>query len=103
MKYIPETTNHKKIWQTIMTLVVLFLAVYLILPQITAIENSWHVLANMLLWAVGLAFLAQALSYLGSGYLLKKTLEITHQVVSLIKCTLIVLGAASISLVAGVQ
>lgn len=101
MTNISERTKKKKTWQSIATLVVIGLAVYLILPQITAIENSWQVLINMHLWAVGLAFLAQASSYLGSGYLLKKTLEITGRSVSIFRSTLIVLGAASIALVAG--
>ena len=96
-----DSSKKKKIWRNAATLIVLGLAVYLILPQITALSNSWQVLLKMYLWAVGLSFFAQVMSYLGSGYLLKRTLEITGQVVSLIRGTLIVLGAASIALVAG--
>jgi uncharacterized protein (TIRG00374 family) len=55
----------------------------------------------MSLWVVGVAFIAQVLSYLGSGYLLQETLAIEHQAISLMRSTLIVLGAASISMVAG--
>ncbi len=99
MQDIVTTTNKKKIWRNIATLVVIGLALYLILPQINALSNSWQVLIKMQLWAVGLAFLAQGISYLGSGYLLKRTLEISGQVVLLIRCVLIVLGAASIALV----
>jgi uncharacterized protein (TIRG00374 family) len=91
----------KKIIQNIATLVIFGVGIYLILPQITTLENSWQVLLKMLPYAVTLAFLAQVLSYLGSGYLLKKTLEISHQIVALSRSTLIVMGAASVSLVAG--
>ncbi len=101
LKNLFGSTLKKKIWQNIGTLVVFGVAVYLILPQIATLTNSWQVLLKMFLWAVGLAFLAQVLSYLGSGYLLQKTLAITHQVVSLSRSTLMVLGAASIALVAG--
>jgi hypothetical protein len=98
---IVTTTNRKKIWRNIATLVVIGLALYLILPQINALSNSWQVLIKLKLWAVGLAFLAQGMSYLGSGYLLKRTLEISGPVVSMFRSVLIILGTASIVLVTG--
>lgn len=55
----------------------------------------------MALWAVGLAFIAQFLSYLGSDFLLQSILGIAHQEVSLWLSTLIVLGSTSIGMVAG--
>lgn len=55
----------------------------------------------MSLWLVGLAFLAQVLSYLGSGYMLQSILAIAHQKVSLWLGTLIVLGSYSVGMVAG--
>ncbi len=76
-------------------------AVYFILPQITELESSWYVLQSMALWAVGLAFAFQVLSYLGSGYLLKTILEIAHERLSLGLNTLIILGSYSIGMVAG--
>jgi len=93
------TQNHA--WQKIGYLVVLGIALYLILPQITALQNSWQMLTSMALWAVGLAFIAQVLSYLGSGFLLQSILAIAHQKVSLCLNTLIVLGSYSIGMVAG--
>jgi uncharacterized protein (TIRG00374 family) len=88
-------------WQKIGLLAVLGLVVHLILPQITSLENSLQVLKTMILWAVGLACIAQVLSYLGSGYLLQSILAITRQRASLWGSTLMVLGAASIGMVAG--
>jgi uncharacterized protein (TIRG00374 family) len=55
----------------------------------------------MALWAVVLAFIAQVLSYLGSGFMLQSILAIAHQKVSLWLNTLIVLGSYSIGMVAG--
>lgn len=101
MQDVADSAQKKKIWRNAATLVVLGLALYLILPQIKALSNSWQVLIKMHLWAVSLAFFAQVLSYGGSGYLLKRTLEISGQAVSLLRSMLIVLGAASIALVAG--
>ena len=80
---------------------ILGVAVYLMLPQIAALENSWQVLTSMALWAVGLAFIAQFLSYLGSGFMLQSILAIAHQKVSLWLNTLIILGSFSIGMVAG--
>ncbi|MFZ0535013.1 MAG: hypothetical protein WAM09_17730 [Anaerolineales bacterium] len=71
------TQNHA--WQKIGYLVVFGIALYLILPQITALQNSWQVLTSMAFWVVGLAFIAQILSYLGSGFLLQSILAIAHQ------------------------
>ena len=85
----------------LLSLIVLGLAVHLLLPQITSLEHSWKVLTTLIPWAVGLAFAMQALSYTGSGYLLKTILRLTHQAVSLFRGTLIVLGAASVGMVAG--
>lgn len=82
-------------------LALLGIAVHLILPQITALENSWHVLQTLIPWAVGLAFFSQVCSYLGSGYMLQTLLGLAHQYVRLLRSTLIVLGAASIGMVAG--
>lgn len=91
----------KQAWRRIWTLAALGTAVYLILPQITALESSWKVLTSMVLWAVVLASVAQVLSYLGSGFLLQSILTIAHQKVSLWLSTLIVLGSTSIGMVAG--
>jgi glycosyltransferase 2 family protein len=77
------------------------IAFYLILPQVTALENSLQVLESMSWWVVGLAFISQILSYLGSGFLLQSILAIAHQKVSLRLNTLIVLGSYSIGMVAG--
>lgn len=88
-------------WQKLVVLAVFGLAVHLIWPQITSLEKSWQLLTAMSLWAVGLAIVAQAISYLGSGYLLQQTLAITNQMVTLLRSTLFVLGSARISMVAG--
>ncbi len=101
MKYIFGLIKQNQAWQKMGILAVLGVAVYLILPQITALENSWKVLTSMELWAVGLAFIAQVLSYLGSGFLLQSILAIAHQKVSLWLNTLIVFGSTSIGMVAG--
>jgi hypothetical protein len=61
----------------LMPLIVLGLAVHLILPQIATLEHSYQVIKSMILWAVGLAIVAQIASYLGSGYLLKALVDLS--------------------------
>ena len=87
--------------QKLGVLAILGLAVHLILPQIASLEHFWKVLTTLTPCAVGLAFFAQALSYLGSGYMLQGILGLAKQSLKLLRGTLIVLGAASVGMVAG--
>jgi uncharacterized protein (TIRG00374 family) len=82
-------------------LFLLGLAVHLILPQITSLEHSLKVIESMLPWAVGLALLAQVLSYVGSGYLLRAISSLVGQQLSVVRGVLISMAASSIGLVAG--
>ncbi len=89
------------VWKKLGLLAVLGAAVHLILPQLASLEHSWLVLKTLTPWAVGLAFIAQALSYLGSGFLLQSLLRLTKTAIKLFHSTLIVLGASSVGMVAG--
>ena len=93
------STHHP--WQKLGLLVILGLGVHLILPQITSLEHSWQVLRTLLPWAVALAFSAQIFSYFGSGYLLQNILKMTNHPIGLLRSTWMVLGAASVGMVAG--
>lgn len=83
------------------TLILLGLAVHLLLPQITALEHSVKVIEQMALWAVGLALLAQALRYVGLGYLLHAAAGIVRDRLPLLRAVLISIAASDIGLVAG--
>ena len=82
-------------------LLLLGLAVHLILPQIATLEQSLEVIKGMVLWAVALAVLAQVLSYVGSGFLLRAIVAVVGQRLSVIRSILITMAASSIGLVAG--
>jgi uncharacterized protein (TIRG00374 family) len=99
-KFIKWLNDHHA-WRQIGVLLVLGAAVYFILPQITILEKAWNVIKSLVLWAVGLALIFQALSYLGNGYLLQSILEIAHDQLPLWRNTLIILGSYSIGMVAG--
>jgi uncharacterized protein (TIRG00374 family) len=85
----------------LLPLILLGLAVHLILPQITTLEHSYQVIKGMLPWAIALAIAAQAISYLGSGYLLKALVDISGNRLSVWRGTLITLAGASFGMVAG--
>lgn len=82
-------------------LIFLGLAVHLLLPQLTSIENSYQIIMTMALWALGLAFAAQVLSYLGSGYMLQGITAAANYRISILYGVVVTLAANSIGLVAG--
>jgi uncharacterized protein (TIRG00374 family) len=90
-----------RIWRYLPILIVLGLAVYLLLPQISTLAQSWSVVHNMAWWAVALAICAQILSYLSSGFMLRSILEINQKKLSLWKGALITMASFSMGLVAG--
>ena len=90
-----------RIGRNLTRLVILGLAVHLILPQLTSLEYSLNVIESMTVWAVGLAIVAQLISYLGSGYQLHSIVAIVNQRISVLWGVLIALAASSIGLVAG--
>ncbi len=88
-------------WRYLPVLIVLGLAVHLLVPQITTLENSWSVVLGMAWWAVALAVTAQVFSYLGSGFTLPAVLDSNREELSTGRGALITMAAASIGLVAG--
>ena len=88
-------------WRYIPTLIIVGLAVYLLLPQIATLKNSWSVVQHMIWWAVVLAVASQVLSYVGNGYMLHAILDLEKQKLAIWKGALISMGSVSIGLVAG--
>lgn len=99
----PESlsTLTKRGMRYVTLLVLLGLAVHLILPQITTLEHSLNIIARMAWWAVGLALVAQVLSYVGLGYLMHTIVEVGGQRLPGTRGALIAMGASSIGLIAG--
>jgi uncharacterized protein (TIRG00374 family) len=77
------------------------LAVYILLPQMTSLEESIDVLRSISAWLVGLGVLAQIGSYVGRGYLLKAIVDLGKTRLPLGRGVLIALASGSIGLVAG--
>jgi uncharacterized protein (TIRG00374 family) len=91
----------KRLWRSLLILIILGLAVHLLLPQITDLASSWSVVQGMIWWAIALAGLAQVCSYLGNGYMLHAILAPYRENLSTLKGVLITIAAFSVGLVAG--
>jgi uncharacterized protein (TIRG00374 family) len=85
----------------IVMLVLLGLAVHLILPQLGGLRESARVLRTMRPWAVGLAILSEILSYVALGYMMKRIVGLTGQVLTLHRAFGVTLASGAVGLVAG--
>src|ERR1041384_7540855 len=85
----------------VVMLVLLGLAVYLIIPQLGGVKESAQVLRTMRPWAVGLAILSEILSYVALGYMMKRIVGLTGQVLTLHRAFGVTLASGSVGLVAG--
>ena len=82
-------------------LALLGLAVQLVLPQLGDLKASAKVLRTMRPWAVGLAVLSEILSYVALGYMMKRIVGLTGQVLTLHRAFGVTLASGSVGLVAG--
>jgi uncharacterized protein (TIRG00374 family) len=85
----------------LVVLALLGLAVHLILPQIGDLQDSAKVLRTMKPWAVGLAILSEILSYVALGYMMKRIVGLTGQVLTLHRAFGVTLASGAVGLVAG--
>lgn len=85
----------------IVVLVLLGLAVHLLLPQLGSLQESARVLRTMRPWAVGLAILSEILSYVALGYMMKRIVGLTGQVLTLHRAFGVTLASGAVGLVAG--
>lgn len=94
-------SDRKRIIRYLVILAILGFAVYYFLPRIATLENSLAVLRSMSVWMILLAAAAEALSYVGSGYLLKAIMDLGKSRFTVFRGVLVTLAAASIGLVMG--
>jgi hypothetical protein len=85
----------------VVVLVLMGLAVHLILPQLGSLQESAKVLRTLKPWAVGLAVLSEILSYVALGYMMRRIVGLTGQVLTLHRGFGVTLAAGSVGLVAG--
>jgi hypothetical protein len=82
-------------------LALLALAVHLIIPQLGNLHDSARVLRTMKPWAVGLAVLSEILSYVALGYMMKRIVGLTGQVLTLHRAFGVTLASGAVGLIAG--
>lgn len=85
----------------VVVLVLLGLAVYLVVPQLTDLQESARVLRTMRPWAVGLAILSEILSYVALGFMMKRIVGLTGQHLSLHRAFGVTLASGAVGLIAG--
>ena len=90
-----------KLVRVLITLVIFWLALRYLIPQISSLKETWDGLKSMRYWAVVVAFLGQVVFYSGSGLVLKKIMRLTNHHISILRGALIALAGYSIGLVAG--
>ena len=64
-------------------LIIAGLAVHLLLPELANLQHSLQVLQTMVWWAVGLAIIAQIMSYVSGGVLLHTIVSMAGESVPL--------------------
>ena len=77
------------------------LAVYFFLPRFTAMGHAFLVISNLRIPLVVLSVVAQLLSYLGSGYLLKTVVRLASKPISMVDGVLMTAGANSVGTLGG--
>lgn len=82
-------------------LLLLGLAVYVLLPQLTNLSDSAAVIQRLRATFLALAVAAQIASYVGSGYLIRALVALAGRQISVLRGTLITIGSSSVGLVAG--
>ncbi len=95
---IPPRT---KLRRNLFLLILLGLAVYLLLPQFAKIGHAFQVVSTLKIPFVTLSLGAQALSYLGSGYLLRTVVKLAAKPVTVLDGALLTAGANSIGTLGG--
>ncbi len=82
-------------------IVFLALVVHLLLPRISILDDSWRVFRSLSLALVACAIVAQALSYVANGSVLRAIVASSGERVALLRATAIVMAASTVCLVAG--
>ena len=90
-----------KLRRNLFLLILLGLAVYFLLPQFAKIGHAFQVVSTLKIPLVALSLGAQALSYLGSGYLLRTVVKLAAKSVSVVDGALLTAGANSIGTLGG--
>ena len=93
--------NYRRLIRTLILVVVLGIGVYLLLPQITTLEDAGPIIRRLSAFWLGMAALAEMASYLGLGDMLRAIVQRSGRPYSIWRGAIIILAATSLGLVAG--
>ena len=91
----------RKLRRNLLLLLFVGIALYFILPRLGTMQHALGVVTQLNIAFVLLAVLAQSLSYLGSGYLLRSVVKGPAESVSVFRGVLVTLAANSIGTLGG--
>ena len=81
-------------------IIIIGLLVHFLLPRLDSVADSLQTMRTMAPWAVAMAIIAETLSYLANGSLLKSVVGLGGERISLARATMIELAAGTVALVA---
>lgn len=91
----------RKLRRNLFLLLFVGVALYFLLPRLAAMQQALAVLSHLNVAFVMLAVAAQALSYLGSGYLIRSVVKVQSKPVSVFNGALVTLAANSVGTLGG--
>ena len=97
-----EVEKRRSHWVAYLVLLALFgLGIYVLLPQVGSLRESLRVLRGFRFEYVGLAALAEALSFVAGGYMMRRIVLLTGQVLPMMRAVVVTVASGAVGLVAG--
>lgn len=98
---VPTLPPRSKVRRRLFLLAMLGLALYFVLPQFAKIQQALEVVSSLRITLVTFSLCAEALSYVGSGYLLRTVVRRGDTPVSVVDGALLTAGANSVGTLGG--
>jgi glycosyltransferase 2 family protein len=101
LERVPSVPPKAKLKRNLFVLILMGLGVYIFLPQFARIEHAFQIAATLRIPFLALSTVAQILSYLGSGYLLRTVVKLAAKPISIVDGALLTAGANSVGTLGG--
>lgn len=98
---IPPLPPTSKLTRNLFVLVLVGLGVYVFVPQFAHIEHALHIALTLRISFLTFSVVAQVLSYLGSGYMVRTVVKLAAKPISIVDGALLTAGANSIGTLGG--
>ena len=98
---VPSVPPKAKLKRNLFVLILVGLGLYIFLPQLARIEHAFQIAATLRIPFLELSTVAQILSYLGNGYLLRTVVKLAAKPISIVDGALLTAGANSVGTLGG--